>query len=385
MAKNIWRGLCLCVGVPFLVAGYGGSLGACCLGWAILMLGAPLYVLSVFCIWFVGAIFYRPSGPPGDNSIFVAFTVLEVVGYLWVGTKIIWAVQEAERKRELEEGERRKAEICVTESLKAEHKFLVVTRKFGSVLNKSSSVWCEMILTLRALNGFNMSPSLADAAMIGVLDVVKVITQAQENFPSSLESLCRAMSRRLLRIESPDDGEPWSRKIDEWDNKGIAVPGVVAVLSEYDKTHGTGHSRVAATAYRSLVTAIVASGKNSRPVKVVEAEYARLLEPFLQTPQPASNGGRHPVSPGSSSCAACNEALRTMDLPLDADEKQVKSARRELSKSLHPDVWQGKRGAQLVEEQLQKVNAAYDHLMSCAHFARTGSETKRVVHKRLKA
>jgi biotin carboxyl carrier protein len=64
-------------------------------------------------------------------------------------------------------------------------------------------------------------------------------------------------------------------------------------------------------------------------------------------------------------CPECSNAYQLLELPYGAPLDEVQRARRELAKSLHPDIWVQKRGAHLAQEQLKQVNVACDHLTEC--------------------
>jgi hypothetical protein len=64
-------------------------------------------------------------------------------------------------------------------------------------------------------------------------------------------------------------------------------------------------------------------------------------------------------------CTDCIKAYELIELPVGSSKDVVKSARKEWSKDLHPDIWQNRPGWKGAANQLTNINVAIDHLLQC--------------------
>jgi hypothetical protein len=81
-------------------------------------------------------------------------------------------------------------------------------------------------------------------------------------------------------------------------------------------------------------------------------------------------------------CTDCTKAYELIELPVGSSKDAIKSARKELSKTLHPDTWQNRPGWKGAASQLTNINVAIDHLLQCdragsSSFASFGAKPKR--------
>jgi hypothetical protein len=82
-------------------------------------------------------------------------------------------------------------------------------------------------------------------------------------------------------------------------------------------------------------------------------------------------------------CTDCTKAYELIELPVGSSKDAVKSARREWSKNLHPDIWQNRPGWKGAANQLTNINVAIDHLLQCdgagsSSYASSGANRKSV-------
>jgi hypothetical protein len=64
-------------------------------------------------------------------------------------------------------------------------------------------------------------------------------------------------------------------------------------------------------------------------------------------------------------CTDCTKAYKLIELPVGSSKDAVKSARKEWSKKLHPDLWQNQPGWMGAANKLTNINVAIDHLLQC--------------------
>jgi hypothetical protein len=64
-------------------------------------------------------------------------------------------------------------------------------------------------------------------------------------------------------------------------------------------------------------------------------------------------------------CTECTKAYELIELPVGSSKDAVRSARKEWSKNLHPDIWQNRPGWKGAGNQLSNINVAIDHLLQC--------------------
>jgi hypothetical protein len=82
-------------------------------------------------------------------------------------------------------------------------------------------------------------------------------------------------------------------------------------------------------------------------------------------------------------CTNCTKAYQLIELPAGSSNDAVKSARKEWSKNLHPDIWQNRPGWKGAADQLTNINVAIDHLLQCdgadsSSYASSGANPKSV-------
>jgi hypothetical protein len=82
-------------------------------------------------------------------------------------------------------------------------------------------------------------------------------------------------------------------------------------------------------------------------------------------------------------CTDCTKAYVLIELPVGSSKDAVKSARKEWSKNLHPDIWQNRPGWKGAANQLTNINVAIDHLLQCdgagsSSYASSGAKPKSV-------
>ena len=171
---------------------------------------------------------------------------------------------------------------------------------------------------------------------------------------------------------------------------GVSPPLAVEFLSRHDEMYGGIFAQRAATLYATLVlqlfTFYLPSLRNDPTSATAAAaranEFLKLLTAYLDgdgcdrdhasdaQPDNEMLGGN------DQSCSECSTAYQLLELPFGAPNDQVRTAQRELAKSLHPDSWGPKRGARFAEEQLKQVNAACDHLATCRTAQRAAENPK---------
>ena len=64
-------------------------------------------------------------------------------------------------------------------------------------------------------------------------------------------------------------------------------------------------------------------------------------------------------------CTDCAKAYELIELRVGSSKDAVRSARKEWSKNLHPDIWQNRPGWKGAANQLANINVAIDHLLQC--------------------
>jgi hypothetical protein len=82
-------------------------------------------------------------------------------------------------------------------------------------------------------------------------------------------------------------------------------------------------------------------------------------------------------------CTDCTKAYELIELPVGSSKDAVKSARKEWSRNLHPDIWQNRPGWTGAANQLTNINVAIDHLLQCdgagsSSYASSGANPKSV-------
>jgi len=89
-------------------------------------------------------------------------------------------------------------------------------------------------------------------------------------------------------------------------------------------------------------------------------------------------------------CTDCTKAYELIELPVGSSKDAVKSARKEWSKNLHPDIWQNRPGWKGAAQQLTNINVAIDHLLRCdragsSSYTSTGTNPKAEAQHALKS
>jgi hypothetical protein len=232
---------------------------------------------------------------------------------------------------------------------------------FENLIEECSEAWDETQRSLRALQGMHDVPSLPESIIVDVLWILRTISEANGSVPERLTNLYRTIVKRIIPHGCKDDF--LALQIHRFGNYGICEPKLLKILHSTDKIRGRHLAPRVASAYKLLIRAAVKYCGDSFVVTVVQLEYSKLLAPYM--PESDRDESQPDLDSEGSSCADCIESYRLLELPFGAGTEDINRAKRELAKNLHPDVWVDKRGGQLAEEQLKKVNAACDHLSQC--------------------
>ena len=205
------------------------------------------------------------------------------------------------------------------------------------------------------------------------LDVRRIFTEfvVQADFiPSPLVQLNQALSRLWDKAMTPsksfDELHKWQKR-SRWsiDYHGthygateheLYVPEGLSLMGKLDQTLGTRVSGLWADAFKLLVVHTAACYEYSIAIEKLKYEYMTVLGLTAQSSASQIDRAR---------CGTCTQSYRLLELPFGSNKEAVASARREMAKSFHPDVWANKRGAKAAEEQLKEINVAHDHLTEC--------------------
>jgi biotin carboxyl carrier protein len=217
-----------------------------------------------------------------------------------------------------------------------------------------------------------------------VLNICSAIAQTG-HVPGALVNLCHQILARLdpnrfdpAKLNHPIVEAALAYSLKASITGTVSIPIALQFLILHDRMHGGSRARSAARVYSLLVLQLFnfyLPCSLDDPASVAAAggianEFLEQLKPYLggeNETHSASDAqpGESRLGEGTYSCPECSNAYQLLELPYGAPLDEVQRARRELAKSLHPDIWVQKRGAHLAQEQLKQVNVACDHLAEC--------------------
>jgi hypothetical protein len=143
----------------------------------------------------------------------------------------------------------------------------------------------------------------------------------------------------------------------------------IRLLRGYDRTHGTKFTEDLADLHRLLLFELI-NLHDSTSSAIAAAELNSLLDDLISGEQPSSDGDEaEDASVASSGCEQCRNSYDILRVEEGAEQDEVKAAWRDLVQFLHPDRLGDKsqRVRQRAEDDLKKVNVAYEHLCKCPH------------------
>ena len=366
---NVWRGVVICVGTPLLYAGVENqSTVQWSLGWAVLLLAAPLCALGVGCLWFVALALF------GRSEAGYVLAAAECGGYAWVGVKMLRVVQKA-KQREAREEEVRKAEAA-QEQRRLEAKKRVQARvrtdsreilqSISGLLSSCGKPATEIMRTSSALNGTNV----AEPKRLILHDVAAILLgflSTESAGDKYIERLWRGIAGRYLR--GMEKNNLWS--IRDFANSGDKPTTLVGILTTYDQLQGTQLASMAASKYLDIVGDVASHCGDSLAARLVSIAYVEILRPYVRSTEAGDHDGYSGASRKSgfnaAGCEQCAQGYQLLGLPEGATEDELKRKRRAWVEILHPDQLGSKseKARHAGEEQLKSINVAYDHIVQC--------------------
>lgn len=247
-------------------------------------------------------------------------------------------------------------------SLSASRKHKAFVEQFRRLKQDCTKRWKQAVRTAAALHGRGEQLSDIGSVMhLDVLQAISAITTANGKCTDSLALLYLALAKTWGDQNSTING--LKDEVMHHERSAVVLPSTVEFLAFADQLFGSKMARQAAQAFQSLLSAASGCCKRSFAVKAVINRYQIVLAPYLVSPANESSDVKASAQPGIP-CPTCKAAFELLELPVGADADTIARARRELAKSLHPDAWGNRRGSKFAEEQLKRINAAYDHLTS---------------------
>jgi hypothetical protein len=246
---------------------------------------------------------------------------------------------------------------------RARRKHEGVIDEFTALKKDCGDKWTQVVRTASVLRGGGKrAPDIQSAMHVDILELISGFSTAGGGCTDDLGRLYQAFA--TLWGDHGSDFYKYKLEVSDYERQGIVLPSTIEVLACADGLFGTKTAFRAGQCFRRLVDETALCCKQSLAVAAAKQRYEVLLAPYSTPGTREVPGGAAPAESGRS-CATCKEAYELLELPPGADADAIASARRELVKSLHPDAWGQKRGSRFAEEQLKRINAAYDHLTTC--------------------
>jgi hypothetical protein len=249
-------------------------------------------------------------------------------------------------------------------------KYQEVVKNIADLNSHCRASWDQVTRAAAALHGSSRTGPFAGAVMHDALQILSAFSDANGHATKDLGRLYQAISRGC------DSGGRTLKEcisaIEDFERGEICLPATIQILQTSDRLFSNGLASRAAAAYSSLVIEAAGCCDASFAIATVRTAYNDLFEPYLAEckgdradSQPDNNSRKASSGTGNVSCPVCAEAYQLLELPLAAGPDAVSSARKEMAKSFHPDAFGNKRGARIAEQQLQRINEACDHLLTC--------------------
>jgi ketosteroid isomerase-like protein len=268
----------------------------------------------------------------------------------------------------------------------------VLASEFGDFTREcGAQIWAmksqvETTLTTEQSTGITCPEDLICWDVLNICSAIANASEPSDEVTAILGAILAKVNPNKFKAEAMSDPATegvLSRFLAEWVGQGVSIPIVVNIMVVHDRIHGGQGARRAASVYSLLVLQLFSSYMPSlldRPSVATAAgqvanEYLKLLKVYIErsktgdhsTQSDTDNACEH-SNISRDACSECSDAYDLLELPFGASKEDVSDAKRELAKTLHPDVWLDRRGSRFAEERLKHVNAACDHLLEC-HFS----------------
>jgi hypothetical protein len=268
----------------------------------------------------------------------------------------------------------------------------VLASEFGDFSREcGAQIWAmksqvETTLTTEQSTGITCPEDLICWDVLNICSAIANASEPSDEVTAILGAILAKVNPNKFKAEAMSDPAiegVLSRFLAEWVGQGVSTPIVVNIMVVHDRIHGGQGARRAASVYSLLVLQLFSSYMPSlldRPSVATAAgqvanEYLKLLKVYIErsktgdhsTQSDTENACEH-SNISRDTCSECSDAYDLLELPFGASKEDVSDAKRELAKTLHPDVWLDRRGSRFAEERLKHVNAACDHLLEC-HFS----------------
>ena len=268
----------------------------------------------------------------------------------------------------------------------------VLASEFGDFTREcGAQIWAmksqvETTLTTEQSTGITCPEDLICWDVLNICSAIANASEPSDEVTAILGAILAKVNPNKFKAEAMSDPATegvLSRFLAEWVGQGVSIPIVVNIMVVHDRIHGGQGARRAASVYSLLVLQLFSSYMPSlldRPSVATAAgqvanEYLKLLKVYIErsktgdhsTQSDTENACEH-SNISRDACSECSDAYDLLELPFGASKEDVSDAKRELAKTLHPDVWLDRRGSRFAEERLKHVNAACDHLLEC-HFS----------------
>lgn len=355
------------------------------LRFAVLLLAAPIYTIFVPIVSFIAVCLLREATPEMiDNTL----RIVRIVGYGWVGVKLLLYIKEnaehraseaeqecLESKREVQEAEQEKRNKHYFEaqraSTKRENRNIIAA--MVELVKIAGSQAREMRRVARVMQGGNIMSTCdeppEELVLSGTLQILGVISQAYGAVPDEIARLYHGIQGRLDQTSLLAVHDCAARLEIERSGSIIRVPAIVLLLAVYDQTQGTTLSALAASTYCSLVRAASDFCSKSVAVKVVANSYTALLSPYMLDSRVDRDAASSHSSSSRSGTANQQQSemvgsLEILGLRSDATQDDIRSAYRDLAKVWHPDRFSEKdtRLRKKAEEKFREIQRAYEFI-----------------------
>jgi hypothetical protein len=348
------------------------------LRWAALLLAAPFYT-------FFGGIglcmLLLVKDNPSEATVSNVLIAFRTIGYTWVVGKLVWCIREhnqvhrekafekawqiakAEETKRAEEASQREFE---QERAATQHEHRDLIDRVADLISGCGAHAVEMMRAAKAVRGGIEVMTPTELVLIDVSGLLGSVSEAHGEVAIGVARLYHGIQARIdpkshLRVEDCIGVLQRRGK-----SSRASVPSVVLLLAMYDDIQKTTLAANAACVYVALVQAASAFCGDPAATKVMVTTYVQLLRPYINGSGTANSQSSSPRN-GTQCCRDCTESYRVLDLSVDADVAQVKAQRRAMAELLHPDHLSGRsdNARRIAEEQMKKVNLAYDHILAC--------------------
>ncbi len=257
------------------------------------------------------------------------------------------------REKEVEDERRRIASRDKAEREATANEYKELADEFAVIVTLGTPVWSELNRAAKALHGEFASIPYLQVVEYNLLEIMKCMSVANDGVPDGLGRLHQAVFGRI------DSGFNFSvakceTAVERWEHSPVKLPVGLEEFQAVEGMNGGNLSSSTATAYLAFLDASAKYFRSTMAVETVKGKYIKLLKPFLSNGQEAS-------------CPNCSDFYGVLRLQPKATVEQIKSAYRDLVQIYHPDRFNGNdRLFRTAQEEMKKVNAAYEHIMS--HF-----------------